>query len=239
MRLVKNMINQTTFRPIISSTPTQGSPTDLTFFDWPAAREKRGTHSIVATGLRVGSETAAVVAGTTGQTPRVTMESSSATPEDPALRRSRGSALRSVDDGATVDANPWGRIPVPAQQQIRGLGPISISVPKLDRTDRVLQKLLNMRPARKYEALGGSTAHVYEMGPGGPAAELHVLVEPDLPPARQGAGGVHHVALRTTHSDHDAWIERLAQAGVASSGIADRHTAAGREPNESLRHRHD
>src|SRR3546814_5975848 len=31
-----------------------GSPgTDLTFFDWPVARERRGTHSISRTGLRV------------------------------------------------------------------------------------------------------------------------------------------------------------------------------------------
>ena len=42
-----------------------------------------------------------------------------------------------------------------------------------------------------------TNVHVYEMGAGGPAAELHVAVEPDLPLARQGAGGVHHVAFRT------------------------------------------
>jgi glyoxalase family protein len=44
---------------------------------------------------------------------------------------------------------------------------------------------------------GGDAVHVYEMGGGGPHAELHVAVQPDLPPARQGAGGVHHVAFRT------------------------------------------
>ncbi|MGC2580450.1 MAG: ring-cleaving dioxygenase [Terrimicrobiaceae bacterium] len=241
MRLVKKTVNQDDVSAYhLFYADGKGSPgTDLTFFDWPAAREKRGTHSIVATGLRVGSETALQWwlerldkrhvrhHGIVERDGRRTLHF-----EDP-----EGQRFVLVDDGATVDANPWGRSPVPAEQQIRGLGPISISVPKLDRTDRVLQKLLNMRPARKYEALGGSTAHVYEMGPGGPAAELHVLVEPDLPPARQGAGGVHHVALRTTHSDYDAWIERLAQAGVASSGPVDRYYFRSlyfREPNGIL-----
>ena len=47
------------------------------------------------------------------------------------------------------------------------------------------------------------------MGGGGPHAELHVAVQPDLPVARQGAGGVHHVAFRTPDADYDAWADRL------------------------------
>src|SRR6476660_3355004 len=35
---------------------TPGS--DLTFFDWPAARDRRGTNSIVRTSLRVGGQNA-------------------------------------------------------------------------------------------------------------------------------------------------------------------------------------
>ena len=111
---------------------------------------------------------------------------------------------------------------VPAEHQIRGLGPIAISVPKLERTDRILRDVLEMRPARQYVAKNGSAVHVYEMGAGGAAAELHVTIEPGLPFARQGAGGVHHVALRTTQGDYDAWVDRLAEARVPSSGPVDR-----------------
>jgi glyoxalase family protein len=152
--------------------------------------------------------------------------------EDP-----EGQRLSLIDDGASGEAHPWEKSPVPAEHQIRGLGPITISIPKLERTDRILQDPLNMRPARQYEANGGSTVHVYEIGPGGPSAELHVAVEPGLPSARQGAGGVHHVALRTTLNDYNAWVDRLAQARVASSGPVDRYYFRSlyfREPNGIL-----
>jgi glyoxalase family protein len=126
---------------------------------------------------------------------------------------------------------------VPLEHQIRGLGPIAISIPKLEPTDRILRDILGMRPARHYVTNSASTVHVYEMGPGGPAAELHVTIEPGLPFTQQGAGGVHHVAFRTTLSDYDAWVERLAKARVPSSGPVDRYYFRSlyfREPNGIL-----
>jgi glyoxalase family protein len=75
------------------------------------------------------------------------------------------------------------------------------------------------------------------MGPGGPAAELHVAVEPDLPAAQPGAGGVHHVAFRTPDGDYEAWAERLRQLRVPSSGPVDRfyfRSLYFREPNGIL-----
>ncbi|HEY5707734.1 MAG TPA: ring-cleaving dioxygenase [Terrimicrobiaceae bacterium] len=227
MRLVKKTVNQDDVSAYhLFYADGKGSPgTDLTFFDWPAVRERRGTHSIVGTGLRVGGEAALQWwqkhlhnrqvrhQGIIERDSRLTLDF-----EDP-----EGQRFSLVDDGGIGDAHPWEKSPVPAEKQIRGLGPVSISIPKLERTDRILQKVLNMRPVREYEALGGSAARVYEMGAGGPAAELHVVVEPELPPARQGAGGVHHVALRTTSSDYDGWVERLAQFGMHSSGPVDRY----------------
>jgi glyoxalase family protein len=45
------------------------------------------------------------------------------------------------------------------------------------------------------------------------------------PPERgsQSAGTVHHVAWGTTVADHPHWEKRLREAGVANSGIIDRH----------------
>ena len=40
---------------------------------------------------------------------------------------------------------------------------------------------------------------------------------------RQSAGVVHHVAFGTTDEDLPGWIERVAEAGVPSSGFVDRH----------------
>jgi glyoxalase family protein len=41
--------------------------------------------------------------------------------------------------------------------------------------------------------------------------------------ARQGAGGVHHVAFRTPDkTEFDAWVDRTAEFGVRTSGEVER-----------------
>jgi glyoxalase family protein len=76
------------------------------------------------------------------------------------------------------------------------------------------------------------------MGAGGAAAELHVAVEPDLPAAVEGAGGVHHVALRTPDdAQYDSWAQRLDAMHIRNSGKIDRYYFRSlyfREPNGIL-----
>jgi glyoxalase family protein len=112
-----------------------------------------------------------------------------------------------------------------------------MSVPDLAPTDVVLTHVMNMRASRTYE-LAGSVVHVYEMGEGGPAAELHVAIEPHLPRSRQGAGSVHHVAFRTPDEEqYRAWAARLNELRVPSSGPVDRfyfRSLYFREPNGIL-----
>jgi glyoxalase family protein len=241
LRLVKKTVNQDdTSAYHLFYADGRGSPgTDLTFFDWPATPERRGTRSIVRTGLRVASAdalaywadrlTAAKVRhdGIVERDGRATIDL-----EDP-----EGQRLSLVVDGGRGDAHPWADSPVPAEHQIRGLGPITISVPDLAPTDRVLTTVMNLRPARTY-ALGEATVHVYEMGEGGPAAELHVAVEQSLRTAAAGAGGVHHVAFRVpTFEQYDAWADRLGQLRVPNSGPVDRfyfRSLYFREPNGIL-----
>ena len=85
------------------------------------------------------------------------------------------------------------------------------------------------------------TVHVFEMGAGGDAAgahaELHVAVQPDLPAAQPGAGGVHHVAFRSPDADYEAWAERLNTLRIPNSGEVDRYWFRSlylREPNGVL-----
>jgi glyoxalase family protein len=154
--------------------------------------------------------------------------------EDP-----EGQRLSLVDDGEAGEAHPWNKSPVPMEHQIRGLGPITMSVPDLRPTDAVLTALMNMRRVRDYAFDGSNTerVHVYEMTGGGVAAELHVAVQPSLSPAYPGAGGVHHVAFRTPDSDYEAWAERLDRMRVPNSGKVDRfyfRSLYFREPNGVL-----
>jgi glyoxalase family protein len=243
MRLVKRSVNQDDVSAYhLFYADAKGSPgTDLTFFDWPVPRERRGTHSITRTYLRVaGLDTLqwwaehlrehGVGAGEiTERDGRPTLD----------FEDSEGQRLSLVDDGGEGEAHPWEGSPIPAERQVRGLGPILLSVPRLAPTDTVLQELLNMRPAREYPHPDDAahTVHVYEMGPGGAAAELHVAVQPDLPAARQGAGGVHHVAFRSPDADYEAWAERLNRSGMPNSGRVDRFWFRSlylREPNGIL-----
>ena len=243
MRLVKRSVNQDDVSAYhLFYADAKGSPgTDLTFFDWPVPKERRGTRSIVRTHLRVAGLRALEwwerhlreQGVTTGQVVerdgRLTLD----------LEDAEGQRLSLVDDGGAGEAHPWTRSPVPAEHQVRGLGPIVLSVPRLEPTDKVLQGAMNLRPVREYAhpEHAKHTVHVYEMGPGGPGAELHVAVQPDLPPAQPGAGGVHHVAFRTPDADYDAWAERLNALRVPNSGKVDRYWFRSlyfREPNGIL-----
>ncbi len=236
MRLVKRSVNQDDVSAYhLFYADAKGTPgTDLTFFDWPVPRERRGTRSITCTSLRVAGE------GTLGwwrerfhalgvhhgdlvqRDGRLTLPF-----EDP-----EGQRLALVDDGGEGNAFPWERSPVPKEKQVRGLGPIVISVPTLRPTEKLLTGAFGMRQAREYDRV-----HVFEMGEGGPRAELHVAVQPDLQGARQGAGGAHHVAFRCKDADYDAWADRLEAFEVPNSGKIDRFWFRSlyiREPNGVL-----
>ena len=242
MRLVKRSVNQDDVSAYhLFYADAKGTPgTDLTFFDWPVPPEVRGTHSIVRTHLRV--------AGRDALNFWVARLADAGVAAEPVVERdgrltmdfedSEGQRLSLVDAGGG-DSHPWDRSPVPAEHQVLGLGPIVLSVPALAATDTVLQKALHMRPIREYPhpERPTDTVHVYEMGPGGAAAEIHVAVQPGLAPARQGAGGVHHVAFRTADADYDSWAERLNTLGIPNSGKVDRfwfRSLYFREPNGIL-----
>jgi glyoxalase family protein len=144
-----------------------------------------------------------------------------------------------ADDGGAGPASPWERSPVPAERQIRGLGPIVLNVRDLARLSMVLTAVMNMRKVREYRAPDAAAdIHVFAMGEGGPAAELHVIEQPDLASARQGAGGVHHVAFRTPDdAQYHAWARRLSELGIPNSGEVDRfyfRSLYFREPNGIL-----
>jgi glyoxalase family protein len=97
-------------------------------------------------------------------------------------------------------------------------------VPELAPTEAVLTRVMNMRAVRDFASPDGDgQVHVFEIGAGGPAAELHVAVQPDLPVARQGAGAVHHVAFRVAdRAALAAWTERVTGFGVPNSGEVER-----------------
>jgi glyoxalase family protein len=242
MRLVKKTVNQDDVSAyhLFYADGKANPGTDLTFFDFPAAPERRGANSISRTGLRVAGEASLgywrdrlkKAGGVTGDDV-VEVDGRLTLPFEDA----EGQRLVLVDDGGAGEASPWERSPVPAEHQIRGLGPIVLTVHELSRTAFVLTEVMNMRRVREYAA-HGAEVHVFAMGEGGPAAELHVIESKGLAVARPGAGGVHHVAFRTPdEAQYHAWTQRLNELRVANSGEIDRfyfRSLYFREPNGIL-----
>ena len=224
MRLVKKTVNQDDVRAYhlfyADGLATPGS--DLTFFDWPTVpREQRGSHTITRTGLRVGS--ADSLAWWAERFAQLGVKHGEITERDGRATLDfedfEGQRLSLIDDGGAGEGTPWPDSPVPAAHQIRGLGPITMTVTQLAEAPQ-------------------HSVHVFTMAGEGPAAELHVAVRPDLPYARPGAGGVHHVAFRVPNqAEHSAWEVRLRSVGIQTSGIVERYYFRSiyfREPNGIL-----
>jgi glyoxalase family protein len=243
MRLVKKTVNQDDVSAyhLFYADGKANPGTDLTFFDFPAAPERRGSNSISRTGLRVAGEKSlgywrdrlkqagGHVRDVVEVDGRLTLP----------FEDSEGQRLVLVDDGGTGPASPWEKSAVPAEHQIRGLGPIVLTVQDLARTEQVLTGVMNMRRARDYVSpYADARIVVFTMGEGGPAAELHILEQKDQPAARQGAGGVHHVAFRTPdETQYHAWTQRLNEFRIPNSGEIDRfyfRSLYFREPNGIL-----
>ena len=225
MRLVKKTVNQddTTAYHLFYADGEGRPGTDLTFFDWPTAPERRGTNSIVRTALRVAGPDALAWWAQHLRAAGVACQRATEDGRDGlALVDAEGQRLLLIDDGGAGDARPWAASPVPAAHQVRGLGPVTISVKSAAPTEAFLTEVFGMRRARTYTAADGAEATVFAMGEGGPAAELHLRAEPQLSPARQGAGAVHHVAFRIQDSEYGQWVDRLARLGMHSSGPVDR-----------------
>jgi glyoxalase family protein len=240
LRLVKKTVNQDDVSAyhLFYADGLASPGTDVTFFDWPAPRERRGTNSISRTGLRVAG--AAAIDWWREHFARQGVSHAVPVERDGRLtldfEDGEGQRLMLLEDGGAGEAHPWAQSPVPAAHQIRGLGPIRLSVAQIERTETVLTDILGMNHDRNYELPEGEV-RVYRMGAGGPAAELHLVAEPKLSPARQGAGAVHHVAFRIPDTDYAAWADRLQQRRMPSSGPVDRYYFRSlyfREPNGIL-----
>jgi glyoxalase family protein len=236
LRMVKKTVNQDdTSAYHLFYADSLGSPgTDITFFDWPVGREKRGTHSIVRTGLRIKGEAAfkwwADHFKALGVTAEKVIERDGRLTLD--FEDFEGQRLSLVNDEGSGETHPWNESPIAAENQIRGLGPITLSVPDLRPTEVILTTAMNMAKAREF----GNTS-VFKMNGSGPVAELHVRVDKGLPPAQQGAGSVHHVAFNIPSADYQAWADRLKELRISNSGPVDRFWFKSlyfREPNGVL-----
>lgn len=248
MRLAKKTVNQDdTSSYHLFYTDAVGSPgTDLTFFDIPGmAKEYEGVGAISAVALRVRD--AAALSGWLERLKELGVDhdgiAERAGRPSVAFRDFEGQRMVLVADGEeprVPPGQPWARSPVSPDLQVRGLGPVTLTVREAGRTARFLTQILGFREAGEYLLPEDPSrqALVFATGEGGAGAQIHVVERQDLPFVRLGRGSVHHVALRVPDDlQHAAWLERLEAAGFRTSGIVDRfyfHSIYFREPNGVL-----
>lgn len=226
MRLVKKTVNQddvNTYHLFFAD--DRGNPgTDMTFFDFSGVgAHQKGTDDISRTGLRVPSDEALDYwlkrfehYGVSHQPISQLFGRKVLEFED---HDQQQYALFSDENGQGVPAGePWHKGPVPDEYAIVGLGPIYLTVQNLDLMDQVLVNLMKMR---QVASEGNQT--LYEMGEGGNGGSVIVIEDDTLDIARQGFGGVHHVAFRVEDkAELDQWTEWFDSLSLRNSGYVDR-----------------
>lgn len=228
LRLVKKSVNQDdTSAYHLFYADKVGSPgTDMTFFDWPAPPERRGTDSIVNTAFRVnGADALAYWVGRL-EAEGVTHHGIEDFDGRKILRFEdhEGQRLTLVDDGgAAFHGELWDASDVPLEFALRGFYSVTLSIPNLEWIDPILTRVLEWELSRRVQHPDGHEVIVYSMDGGGPNKEVWVIVEPDKGGARQGAGAVHHVAFRVSDFDEQKyWNTRVNSSGLRTSGYVDR-----------------
>jgi len=243
MRLVKKTVNQDDVSAyhFFYGDSAGHAGTEMTFFDWAQSGPNRpGVGAISATALRVDSREALDWWGERFDSLGVTHGEISEASGRATLPFTdpEGQVLRLVADSGTPGGTPWEKSPVPAENFIKGLDAVTLTVRRLAPTEKLLVDVLGFRKGREYKTADAHTVTVFETGQGGAGAEVHIVERPDMPMTRQGAGGVHHVAFRTPNAEEQsAWRERILKAGLPVSEEIDRfyfRSIYFREPNGIL-----
>ncbi|HZT95859.1 MAG TPA: ring-cleaving dioxygenase, partial [Chloroflexota bacterium] len=207
-----------------------GNPgTEITFFDWPnVGRNMPGAGEVSAVGFVVPENGA--LEWWRG---RLEAEGVHHTGIERRGNRSvlpfedrEGQRLELIAGSGQEGVGAWRESPVPADMAIRGLAAVTLVVESLEPSAQFLEHALGFTRAGEYRFLDNESrqASIFQVGPGGLGTEVHLEVRPDLPAARQGIGGVHHVAFRAADDErHREWHDRLQRFGVAVTPVIDRY----------------
>ncbi len=247
LRLVKKTVNQDDVSAyhLFYADEKGSAGTEVTFFDWSQAEPNQpGVGEVSAVALRVHGAAALDWWANRFEDLGVPhRRSTDVTGRDVlAFVDPEGQRLQLIDDtNAHVPAGtPWTSGGIPADMAIRGLGSATLTVRRLEPTARILTEILGFQQTGQFDLNDGAGDVVarFETGPGGPGATVLVEVRPSLPFARQGRGGVHHIAFRTpTFEEHEAWQRYLEDSGVRVTPVIDRfyfHSIYFREPGGVL-----
>ncbi|WP_042455513.1 ring-cleaving dioxygenase [Neobacillus dielmonensis] len=248
MRLVKKTVNQDNTESYhLFYADAEGTPgTEVTFFDIPGlGHTYHGTSDISIVSLRVKSTDSLLYWKDRFDRFRIAHGDieQRANRDTLDFQDFEGTSLRLVADNGEQGVRagvPWKQADIPLEHAIVGLGPVTLTVSISEPTIDVLTKVMGFRYVGSYPSGTGNHPDimVYATGEGGSGAEVHIETRPDLPKARLGRGGVHHVAFRVPNeTEYDLWADRLKEHRLPNSGKVERYYFKAlyfREPNGIL-----
>ena len=162
---------------------------DLTFFDWPNARPNRsGVGTVSAIALGVNGRQALdwwVARLDTLHVPHNGIQLRGAEQRAVlAFRDPEGQSLELVDSGDQLHSTHWDGSPIPSEVAIQGFYAVRLLERGLNPTAAFLVETLGMKETGSYQSAEDTTVHVFEMGPGGAGAQVHLDIRPDTAPWR-------------------------------------------------------
>jgi glyoxalase family protein len=213
LRLVKKSVNQDdpTVYHLFYADEKGSAGSDITFFEYPGARRGRaGAGMIHRITWRVGSEDALDF-----WEERLRAHGVEPSREDGRLRfedpEGLGLELAVVerDDPPLVAEHPE----IPAEFALQGFDSVRAYSRAPEESRGLVEEALGFqeRGQLEWEARGERRGGLYAYD------------EPPEEPGIGGAGTVHHVAWASTMDDHEAWRDRVTQAGGQPTPVIDRY----------------
>ncbi|MDP1676939.1 MAG: ring-cleaving dioxygenase [Bacteroidota bacterium] len=128
---------------------------------------------------------------------------------------------------------PWKQGPIPVEHAIRNFFGVTMNLASLEASATVLNDVLGFHSVSQ----NGNT-HRFLVGEGSDEAAIDIIVNPNIPFARQSAGSVHHIAWRAKDFvAHEEWQRFVEQGGLSPTEVIDRfyfHSIYFREPGGVL-----
>ena len=211
LRMVKKTVNQDapTVYHLFYSDEQGNAGSDITFFEYPGAPLGRAGDGMVhQVGWRVGSADALDFWADRLSDHEIAIER-----EPDRLRFSDPEGLRhellvsQVLDAPLIADHPE----VPAEHALQGFDHVRAYASNPEASRSLLEEVLAFTDqGNGFEARGSGRGGTYHYDPAPDEAGL------------QAAGTVHHVAWASTMDDHEAWMNRVREAGYRPTDVIDR-----------------
>lgn len=225
LRRVKVTVNQDDYLMyhLFYGDKTGSAGTELSFFEMPlAGKTYRGTNAITRIGLLVLREENLFYWQERFEQYGVTNSGITTYTNRPAILFEDFEGLRMAiiaSDGKQLNHwETWEHSIVPKKHQIRGIGPVEITVRRPQKIARTLTDLLGYIEIKSTE-----DERIFQSIEGEPFGEI-IIKYLEGPSEKPGRGSIHHLAIRAKdEAELKYWDKNVKERGFHSTGIIDRY----------------